>query len=104
MSRMRMRYVDMSLGPDPDAEPCVIQVRCTTCGAASNPVPERFPGEQRDRAEQWALAHTGRIDAEGRHHTGYQVTVTMFWRVTPHEDIDPPRDHGTRSTAPGESG
>ncbi|MFC0600018.1 hypothetical protein [Streptomyces palmae] len=104
MSRMRMRYVKMSLGADPDAEPCVIQVRCTGCGAASTPVPEQFPGEQRDRAEEWALSHTGRIDAEGRHHTGYQVTVTMFWRVTPHEEIDPPRGEQSAGSTPSETG
>ncbi|MFC0599255.1 hypothetical protein [Streptomyces palmae] len=86
MTTTRMRYVNMHLGPDP----CIIQVHCTTCNAASTPAPEQFPGEQRNKAEEWALAHTGRADAEGRHHTGYRVEVTMFWRVTPCEDIDPP--------------
>ena len=98
MSRMRMRYVDMTLGPDPAAEPYILQAECTTCGAASDPQPEQVPGEQRERAEDWALAHTGRVDGEGRHHTGYRVTVTAFWRVTPHEDIDPPG--GERPTEP----
>ncbi|MFH8368833.1 hypothetical protein [Streptomyces sp. NPDC018031] len=91
-----MRYVDMSIAPDPDAEPYLLQVECTTCGAASGPVPERVAGERRDEAGDWALAHTGRVDSEGRHHTGYRLTVTMFWRVTPHEDIDPPE-----AAAPG---
>ncbi|WP_446697063.1 DUF7848 domain-containing protein [Streptomyces palmae] len=80
----------MRLGADPEAEPYVIQVHCTSCGAASDPAPERVPGERRAKAEEWALAHTGKADAQGRHHTGYRVTVTMFWRVSPSEEIDPP--------------
>ncbi|MFH8367456.1 hypothetical protein [Streptomyces sp. NPDC018031] len=99
MSRARMRYVDMSLGPDPDAEPYIVEVECTSCAAASAPAPERVPGEMRDRAEEWALRHTGRADADGRHHTGFRVTVTMFWRVTPHEEIDPPA--GPEPARPG---
>ncbi|KUJ54584.1 hypothetical protein ACZ90_66425 [Streptomyces albus subsp. albus] len=90
MSRMRMRFVEMRLGADPDAEPYVVQVHCTSCDAASGPAPEQVPGERRTAAEDWALAHTGKADGEGRHHTGYRVTVTMSWRVTPGEEIDPP--------------
>lgn len=102
MSRRRMRFVEMTIRPDPDAEPYLLDVACTTCGAASAPMPERYAGERRDTAEDWALAHTGKADAEGRHHTGYRVTVTMFWRVTPHEEIDPPEPES--SSGPGAEG
>jgi len=89
VTRAIYRYVNMTLSADPDAEAAIIEATCTTCSATSQPEIGDSPTEQREKAEKWCLEHTGQADDYGRHHTGFRATVTMFWRVTPEEELDP---------------
>ncbi|QKW51623.1 hypothetical protein [Streptomyces buecherae] len=89
MSRSRYRYVEMRLGPDPEADAYLVRATCVTCGEqSSEPEPSESITGQHRLAQRWCTSHAARDHPDGRH-VRYAATVTLRWLVTPAEDIGP---------------
>lgn len=59
-----------------DGHPPIYSSRCVACSE------EPETGfDNPDEAQKWALAHSGRADREGQHHTVYQM-ITINFAIT----------------------
>ncbi|GGV45441.1 hypothetical protein [Streptomyces spectabilis] len=71
MTRAAYRYVDWSLGTDPE-QPLQRRIECASCSAASGDSPGQLG------PEQWALRH-----AAATGHRDFQEIAVAYLRATP---------------------
>jgi hypothetical protein len=71
------RFVNHSIGPEPQAERDMEEMGCTTCDEVSGCLPY-------DECQMWALKHAGR-----KAHFGFRLITTNYYRVVRHEDGPP---------------
>jgi hypothetical protein len=82
------RFVNHSIGLEPQAERDMEEMECTTCSESSGCLPF-------DECQTWALKHAGR-----KSHFGFRLTTTNYYRVVRHED-GPPEPPAPLVPSPG---
>ncbi|MBB5933321.1 DUF7848 domain-containing protein [Streptomyces zagrosensis] len=92
MTRSTYRFVDMTIGPDLDAEPYTARATCATCGEQSPQPTAEGPTGQHSQAQRWCRTHAA-IDHPGGRHLHYTATITYGWLITPAEDIGPAAEY-----------
>jgi hypothetical protein len=76
--RKLLRYVQLTLRPEPQSPHPIFWAACMTCA-------EESPGaDDPDAPQLWCLQHSGRT-----RHAGFRCEITTHWRVSPSEGAQP---------------